>query len=71
MPRAILHLPSYRGPREHDVGFLISEARAAGMFVRKLAEQRVELVATKSQDILFSGDIPQAVAFLQRPACER
>lgn len=64
MQRPVLHIPKQRGPRENDVGYLISEARAAGLFVRQL-EKHVELVSTKAQTVLFAGSVPQAVAFLQ------
>jgi hypothetical protein len=65
MPRPILHLPKHRGPRENDIGHLIHEARAVGLFVRELGEQRVELLSTKAQNVLFSGAVPDASAWLR------
>ena len=52
-------------PREQDIGYLITEARSVGLYVRPCGSGRVELQATKSKHILFAGSVPQAVAFLK------
>ena len=65
MPRPTLHLPKHRGPRENDIGHLIHEARAVGLFVRELGQQRVELITTKAQNILFAGTVSDAVSFIR------
>jgi hypothetical protein len=65
MARATLYLPKDRGPRENDVGYLIAEARAAGLFVRKNSGHSVELVTTKAQHVLFAGSVPDASAWLR------
>ena len=64
MPRHTLHLPTNRGSRENDVGYLIAEARAAGLFVRQ-GDKRVELVSTRAQNVLFVGTVPDASAWLR------
>lgn len=54
-----------RPPREADVGFLIAQARTRNIYVHERG-QLVDLQDTRSKTVVFSGSVPDAVAFIKR-----
>lgn len=55
-----------RPPREADVGFLIHVCRQAGLYAHELGSGRAALQDTRSKRTLFTGTIPDAVAFARQ-----
>lgn len=55
-----------RPPREADVGFAIHLARKVGLYVHELGSGRVDLQDTRTKRIVFTGTIPDAVAFTRQ-----
>jgi len=66
MPRLRnVHLPTRRIPREQDPGFLISIARAAGLYTCNASRPPVQLRDVRTKATLFTGSVPEAVAFVR------